>query len=219
MPKLTLIRHGQANSTAMDEARYDRLSPLGHQQSRWLGDCFAQTETQFDRLYCGTLRRHIETLNGILPHSGELQVQDSRLNEMAYFTLSQLLYEQQGVVAPNSSDGFSHHLPQLFEAWANNEIYNAPESFANFEARVNAALDDLTSHESSALVVTSGGVISMIMRLTMGLDLATTARACLAIMNSSVHCWRSISNTLTMTQFNNVAHLEHSDRRAAQTYI
>ena len=219
MLHLTLIRHGQANSTALDEASYDRLSPLGHQQSRWLGDCFAQTETQFDRLYCGTLRRHRETLNGILPSSSGLQVQDPRLNEMAYFTLSQLLYEQHGVAVPNSSNGFSHHLPLLFDAWANNEIRNAPESFSSFEARVNAALDDLASRESSALVVTSGGVIGMLMRLTMRLDLDTTAHACLAIMNSSVHCWRPIGDTLTMTQFNNVAHLEQPDRRAAQTYI
>jgi phosphohistidine phosphatase SixA len=35
---LVLIRHGQANSAANDEDGYDRLSDLGHQQARWLGD-------------------------------------------------------------------------------------------------------------------------------------------------------------------------------------
>ncbi len=38
MSKITLIRHGQANNTATDEAGYDRLSDLGRQQARWLGE-------------------------------------------------------------------------------------------------------------------------------------------------------------------------------------
>jgi phosphohistidine phosphatase SixA len=38
MGELVLIRHGQANSAANDEDGYDRLSDLGHQQARWLGD-------------------------------------------------------------------------------------------------------------------------------------------------------------------------------------
>ena len=38
MSHITLIRHGQANSQARDEASYDRLSDLGHQQAAWLGE-------------------------------------------------------------------------------------------------------------------------------------------------------------------------------------
>ena len=40
MPHITLVRHGQANSDAKDEDGYDKLSDLGHQQARWLGEHF-----------------------------------------------------------------------------------------------------------------------------------------------------------------------------------
>ena len=57
MSHITLIRHGQANSTAKDELSYDRLSPLGHEQAAWLGDHLRQSETHHTRLYTGTLTR------------------------------------------------------------------------------------------------------------------------------------------------------------------
>ena len=38
MSQITLVRHGQANSGAQDEAGYDALSDLGARQSAWLGD-------------------------------------------------------------------------------------------------------------------------------------------------------------------------------------
>jgi phosphohistidine phosphatase SixA len=61
MGELVLIRHGQANSAANDEAGYDRLSELGHQQARWLGDWLRAHEAPFDRVLMGSLRRHRET--------------------------------------------------------------------------------------------------------------------------------------------------------------
>ena len=91
MSQLTFIRHGQANSSAKDEINYDQLSPLGHQQAGWLGAHFVQTKTHFDRVYCGTLKRHLETARDIFPTSEDSFVQGPRFNEMAYFTLVQPL--------------------------------------------------------------------------------------------------------------------------------
>ena len=38
MSFITLIRHGQANSSATTEEGYDNLSELGKTQARWLGE-------------------------------------------------------------------------------------------------------------------------------------------------------------------------------------
>ncbi len=57
MSEITLVRHGQANTEARDEAEYDRLSPLGHQQSRWLGAHLRTQNQHHTRLYTGTLWR------------------------------------------------------------------------------------------------------------------------------------------------------------------
>jgi broad specificity phosphatase PhoE len=61
--ELYVVRHGQASFGA---ANYDKLSELGWQQARWLGQWFNQQGLQFDRLVTGTLVRHNETLAGIL---------------------------------------------------------------------------------------------------------------------------------------------------------
>jgi broad specificity phosphatase PhoE len=64
MAELYLVRHAQASFGTDD---YDRLTELGHRQSRWLGEYFAERGMQFDRVLTGTLRRHRETLEGIAP--------------------------------------------------------------------------------------------------------------------------------------------------------
>ncbi len=62
MTALYLVRHAQASFGADD---YDRLSELGHRQSRWLGDYFADRGIRPDRVVIGSLRRHRETWEGI----------------------------------------------------------------------------------------------------------------------------------------------------------
>ena len=61
MAELWLVRHAQASFGTDD---YDRLSELGHRQSRWLGQWFADRDIVFDRVVTGSLRRHRETLAG-----------------------------------------------------------------------------------------------------------------------------------------------------------
>ena len=72
MSNVMIVRHGQANSQARDEASYDQLSATGHQQAKWLGEYFGQIEPKFEKIYSGTLKRQIETAQGInqfgLPH-------------------------------------------------------------------------------------------------------------------------------------------------------
>ena len=62
MKTLYLVRHGQASFGAAD---YDNLSELGHKQSVRLGEYFQQKGIQFDAVLCGTLRRHVQTWEGI----------------------------------------------------------------------------------------------------------------------------------------------------------
>lgn len=107
MTHITLIRHGQANTGARDEASYDRLSDLGHQQARWLGAHLRDTRAYYTRVYCGTLTRHIETAAGM-----ELEnvVQDPRLNEMEYFNLAEAMQDQHGLEIPTEREGFVDHM-------------------------------------------------------------------------------------------------------------
>lgn len=216
MTHITLIRHGQANTEARDELSYDRLSPLGHQQADWLGQYLSQSGTHHPRVYSGTLTRHLETAAGM----GHAEVtQDARLNEMEYFTMAQLMEEQHGLAIPQEREGFIEHLPKVFKAWSAGEIKNPPESWQDFERRTQSVLAEIAAGDGPALVVTSGGFISMAMRQAMGLDTNGMARVALAIMNTSMHRLFPIGGHLSPVLFNAVPHLDSLDRQYAQTHL
>ena len=217
MSHITLIRHGQANSQATNEADYDRLSALGHQQAAWLGDHLKTTGQHHVRLYTGTLRRHIETAASMV--TGLEAVRDARLNELEYYTLAQAMLDEHGLAIPLEQTSFTAHMPKTFKAWSEGRIEGAPETFEAFEARVTGAIKDISAQDGAALVVTSGGVISMIMRSFMQLDIENMAHTALAIFNTSAHRLFPIGGRWTPVMFNAIPHLEHPDRHHAQTHV
>jgi len=216
MSHITLIRHGQANTEARDEESYDKLSPLGHQQAQWLGAHLRDSHAHHPRVFSGTLTRHLETAAGM---GLDAPTQDARLNEIEYFNLATLLEQQHGVAIPTEREGFIEHLPYVFAAWQKGEIENPPESFENFETRVTEALTEISAGAGPAIVVTSGGLISMVMRQAMGLDIPSMARIALAIMNTSMHRLFPIGTHLSPVLFNAVPHLETPERHYAQTHL
>ena len=63
MGSLYLVRHGQASFGADD---YDQLSERGEAQAVRLGEYWRERGLSFDAVYAGTLKRHQQTLAGIL---------------------------------------------------------------------------------------------------------------------------------------------------------
>jgi len=169
------------------------------------------------RLYTGTLRRHVETAEAMA--TGLEPVRDARLNELEYFTLACALRDEHGVPLPSEQHEFTQHLPRVFAAWRDGKIEGAPESCAAFEARVSDALAEIAAGDGPALVVTSGGLISNVMRQHLRLDIAGWAALALAIMNTSVHRLFPVGGTWSPVMFNAVPHLEAPDRHYAQTHV
>lgn len=219
MSQITLIRHGQANSGAQTEEGYDALSPLGHQQAAWLGGYWRDIGEGFDRVYTGALTRHRETATAMEAAIWGEPTLDPRLNEVAYFDLSTRMHEQLGIPIPTDRDSFIAHLPLVFAAWQEGRIEGAEESFHEFQRRVDDVLHEIAAGEGRALVVTSGGLIAMAIRVAMGLELGAFARLALTIMNTSVHQLHPVGSGLTLTQFNAVPHLAPRERQHAQTFI
>ncbi|MCK0141580.1 histidine phosphatase family protein [Aliiroseovarius sp. F20344] len=216
MTTITLIRHGQANNTATDEAGYDRLSDLGRQQARWLGQHMRDTGQRYERIYAGTLTRHQQTAE---EWGAESFTADARLDEVRYFDLSERMHAQFGIPHPTGHTDFIDHLPLTFAAWQEGKIEGAPESFHDFQTRVSDVIHEIAERGEDAIIFTSGGFIGMATRVVMGLDLAPFTRAILPIMNSSIHRMRLMDAGLTLTQFNAVPHLEAKDRHHAQTHF
>jgi broad specificity phosphatase PhoE len=217
MSHITLIRHGQANSHAKDEASYDQLSSLGHQQAAWLGAHLRDTLQHHTRLYTGTLQRHRETAQGMATDLDATE--DARLNELEYFTMARALEAEHGIPAPTDSSQFVHHFPIVLSHWQEDRLEGAPERFCQFETRIRDALTEIGAGTGPALIVTSGGLIAMTMQQHLGFGIASMAKVALAIMNTSIHRLHPIGGTWSPVMFNAIPHLEAPDRHHAQTHV
>ncbi|MFW5642210.1 MAG: histidine phosphatase family protein [Roseicyclus sp.] len=215
MGELVLIRHGQANSAANDEAGYDRLTDLGRQQARWLGDWLRTHDAPFDRVLMGSLRRHRETAEE-MGDMGAAPETDARLNELDYFNLSRAHAAHTGAAAPHGPEAFVTHIRDVMEAWFRAEI-QGDESFASFESRVSDVLATAALPGRRVLCVTSGGVIGMIARHVLDLDPGRMAHLLVPIRNTSIHRIAVLGQGNILAGFNATPHLDAPERHAART--
>ena len=183
MGELYLVRHGQANSGATTEKDYDRLSTLAMPRP----DCWAPG--------CATMRprsirfwqaRCAATAKRPKGWGSTPERFDDRLNEMEYFALARDMEVHHGIAPPASSEDFATHMPQTLAAWEQATI-NGSEPFGSFETRILGAIAEATKPGKRVLCVTSGGVISMVMRGALDLSTDQMAHVLLPIYNSSLH--------------------------------
>ena len=205
MGEIILVRHGQANSTATNEADYDRLSDLGKTQARLLGDWMRGHGYAFDHVWSGTMRRHRETVAGMGFDADE----DARMNELDYYQLTDSLHNVKGEPYP-TDETISDHMPKVFAAWAAAEIEGG-ETYASFENRVAELLAEAAVPGRRLLAVTSGGVIGMILRHVLDLDIMKMSHVMLPIWNTSVHRLHVRGDHTMMAGFNAIPHLERPD--------
>ena len=219
MAELVLVRHGQASFGADD---YDKLSALGWQQSRWLGEYFARRGLRFDRVVRGSLRRHAETWTGIAEGMGIAPdcAEDPGLNE--YDSHDILRAHLDGRELPSGNDRREHFraLREALYRWTEGGLPAMPrESFAAFRGRVLGALDAVRAAGGKrVLVVSSGGPISTMLAHV----LATPARGWvdlnLQTRNTGITEFASGTNRIHCVSFNNVPHLDGPGREGALTY-
>jgi len=137
-------------------------------------------------------------------------------------TLATLLRE-----ASNSRSSYQKLLKRVFVHWQTlPEPMHALESWSMFASRVSAALADLISTSRSgetAIVVTSGGVIAALVQQVLGLP-AQSAYGLLEVqMNCSVTCLLHDGQRVSLSSFNESAHLAravagHADSADLVTY-
>ena len=131
MGEITLVRHGQANSAADNEADYDRLTELGHTQAKWLGEWMRAHDGPFDHVVSGSLRRQRKTVANM---GWEAEV-DERLNEITYYDLTAEM-DALGLTDKRiGPEDFATHFPATLQAWKEGKI-KGTETFDAFTSRV-----------------------------------------------------------------------------------
>ena len=214
MGEITLVRHGQANSAATNEADYDKLSDLGHQQARWLGEWMHAHDGPVDAVYAGSLRRQRETVAGM----GFTDVNtDERLNEITYYTLTEEMDALDIAPKRTSPDDFATHFPATLTAWRDGLI-KGTETYDAYGARVAAILQEAAQPGKRILCVTSGGIIARAVAHILHLDIPEMAQIALPILNTSVHRIHVTDHGSILGTFNGSPHLDHADRLAARTH-
>lgn len=212
MGEITLVRHGQANSAADNEADYDQLTALGHTQAKWLGEWMRAHDGPFDHVVSGSLQRQRETIANM---GWEADV-DPRLNEITYYDLTAEMDALGGIQRAGPED-FALHFPATLTAWKEGRI-KGTESWDNFVGRVRDVMQMAAQPGRRVLCVTSGGIISRAVAELLHLDIPQMAQIALPILNTSVHRIHVTPHGPILSTFNSAPHLDHSDRLAARTH-
>jgi broad specificity phosphatase PhoE len=218
---LYLVRHGQASFGADD---YDRLSPLGQQQSERLGRYWRERGRGFEAVYTGTLRRHAQTWSGIAAGGGYAHVPQAlpELNEYDSAALIAAIHPQP-LPRPDTSDLYRQHfrlLRQALQAWMQGQISpRGMPAYAEFAAGVQAVLQRLRQqHEGDVLIVSSGGPIATAVGSVLQAPPAATIELNMRLRNSAVTEFQHSPKRHSLLCFNAVPHLDSPGLESWITY-
>jgi broad specificity phosphatase PhoE len=222
MGSLYLVRHGQASFGAAD---YDQLSPRGREQCRHLGAYWRERSQPFDAVFTGTLRRHAQSLAGIVEGYGQdlPAVALPGLNEYDSDAVVRAIHPEP-LGAPTDPEMVKQHfrlLRQGLLAWMRAET--APvgmPAFADFAAGVADALDRVRSLGvgRQVLIVSSGGPISTAVAQVLAAPHETLVELNLRIRNSAVTEFAFNPRRHHLVTFNTLPHLDTAETRAHITH-
>lgn len=235
MSELIFVRHGQA-SFGTDS--YDKLSTAGVEQVKLLSRHWQELGESFNHLYVGSLQRQQETADELLHHVDE-ESREPRIhagfNEYNGDPLIDIYLRDHA-----GEGGFPPELrlpihdeklfQKVFEAatakWIKDQLQPTDEdtrfeTWRDFQGRVHGAIDELMArHQSGSrvLISTSGGVIALALQRALGFADEQVITTNWMVHNSSVTKIRYGNGKISLTMFNNLAHLEKPDLRHMITF-
>jgi broad specificity phosphatase PhoE len=227
---LHLIRHGQASFGAAD---YDVLSPIGVEQSLALGRHLAERRAPLDALYAGPRRRQLDTARHMAAGAAELgrvmpevavvpELDEYPAIELFQAWLPRIAAEDPSLAVALGGDGagpppsareFLAAFEHIIHRWARGELDTGElETFAGFCERVGRGVRAVMAAEGRGrrvAAVTSGGPISVAIRMCLGLAGEATLRLSWAIANASLTELRWRGDELSLFGFNAIHHLDN----------
>lgn len=215
MATIYLVRHGQASFGAAD---YDQLSDKGWRQAEQLGAYWREQGLTFDAVYSGTLRRHQQTLAGVLtglgiegPSEALPHMQTSQLNE--YDPDALLAALQVSLPKPDTPETIRLHFRSLCTAmakWMDGSI--APvgmPAWPDFQAGVMQLLQAIQAQHQgqTILLVSSGGPIATAVATVMEAPAEQVISLNMRIRNTAVTELGITPKRINLHSFNGIPHL------------
>jgi len=209
MADLYQVRHGQAGDVMGD---YDRLSDRGWTQARRAGEGWRHLGVVHQVLH-GAMRRHRETAEGFAEAFGGLPepIEDARFDEFDHQAVVRAYVAEHGMPERPDRAAFFGFFAAAMARWSGGaHDADYPEGYAAFQARVEEGLSAAAAalpSGATALVFTSGGVVSAVVRQLLGLDPAAAFRVNLTLMNTGVTRLQVGAGRVSLVTLNEVSHL------------
>ncbi len=222
MPIIYLVRHAQASFGAED---YDRLSELGRQQARWLGEHFAEQGLTFRKVLAGTLVRQRDTARVITDTMGAAGAQIGRHAGLDEYP-AESLYRAYARREPREHQRADYRdywrtFRAAMEAWAADGLSGVPETWDEFGARVRDALAHAVegaARDDAVLVVSSGGAIGRAVADITSSPARVAIELNLQFRNSAFCELIAGGGSLRLLSFNSMPHLDRAQRRNSITF-
>jgi len=230
MGTIYLVRHGQAAYGTED---YDRLTETGFAQARLLGKYFGLRQIRFDGVYVGELRRHAETLQGILegyPVASDIP-RPERCAGLNEYSADALVLAHTGS-RPEPDPAAARRdtclvrerfrvLKHALLAWAEGGIQPVGmPAWQAFQDAVVATLVEARQRfpEGNVLMISSGGPISAAVAAALRAPAQTAVELNLRMRNSSVTEFASSARRHALVCFNALPHLDTRPDSIMTTY-
>jgi broad specificity phosphatase PhoE len=234
MSTLALVRHAQASFFEED---YDRLSALGEEQARRLGDYWARRPCEFTEVYVGPRRRQQQTAQIVGDEYRRLGVPwpaPTILEELDEYDLKGLLErlaqslikndDVLGTLAKSHETSigeeervraFQRMFERLLLRWVAEPAAAAGagvESWPEFRERVRRGLERITGglvRGRRVVAFTSGGVIGAIVAGAIDAPDRTALSLSWRLRNASITNLLFTADRLTLDDFNTLPHLQY----------
>ncbi len=220
MAELYLLRHAQASFGA---ANYDKLSPLGHEQSVALGRALKAQGVAPQALWIGDMVRHRETLEGVLEGLGMTATPQihTGLNEFDFTNLLDAKYAGQDAPENMHTERKSHFrtLRDTVLEWEQGGIPGAAESWADFTARVEDARQSIMNPDHGQVIaVSSGGAIARMIAMLLDCGPGQQIKLQLQMKNCAVNRFVYSAKSVYLHGFNDTPHINAANQERLLTY-
>jgi broad specificity phosphatase PhoE len=230
MSVLTLVRHGQASFFADD---YDKLSPLGEQQARLVGEYWARQRLPVDEVYMGPRarqRRSAELAGHAYREAGLTWPEPVPLDDLDEYDLAGLSKSlapafakqnpefaslgatfMQSTVEVERLRSFQRMFAMLLGHWQGlAHDVEGFESWPAFRERVQRVIRRVQERQGRGrrvLMFTSGGFISGAAQWALGISDKTVLEMNWRIRNSSFTEFVFTGDRFTLDNFNSLPHI------------
>jgi broad specificity phosphatase PhoE len=204
MSTLTVVRHAQARPFEQDS---DRLSELGEQQARLLGEYWTRQAITFDEVWTGSLVRHCRTASIALDRPTQVSAD---WNE---YDVAGVLRNYPAASTFKDNREFQKVFETAMLSWIAGSADGA-EPWPTFRDRVRAALRRIQEGPANRRVVlfTSGGPIGVLVQTALNAPEASFLDINHRVRNCSITEFVFSANRLSLDSFNATPHLPQASQ-------